>query len=111
MALQKTWTFKSSSNPNKAYEAQLHDDGHISCGCPGWCKRTASDGSRSCKHTRWVEQGVADTYADGVTNFTGSNQPAQIAPARKAPTQTAQPVEASTTKAFTRPKRKINWRD
>lgn len=62
MALVKTWTFESSSNPNKVYETQLHDDGSTSCNCPGWTKRAV----RTCKHTRMVEQGIADRYAVSV---------------------------------------------
>ena len=108
MALLKTWTFASSSNPNKAYETQLHDD-HVSCGCPGWTRRVAADGSRSCKHTRWVEQRVAGAYADGMTDLTGGAT-AHRQTATPAPVA-AQPVQASSTKAFTRPKRKVNWRD
>jgi uncharacterized membrane protein len=63
-ALVKTWTFRSASNPSKAYETQLHSDNTTSCNCKGWC--IARGGLRSCKHTRWVEQGVADRYSDGV---------------------------------------------
>lgn len=62
MALVKTWTFESSSNPNKTYETQLHDGGNTSCNCPGWTKRSV----RTCKHTRMVEQGIADRYAVSV---------------------------------------------
>lgn len=62
MALVKTWTFESSSNPNKTYETQLHDGGNTSCNCPGWTKRSI----RTCKHTRMVEQGIADRYAVSV---------------------------------------------
>lgn len=45
------WRFASSSS-NKEYEALIYDDGSTSCDCPGWTRRVASDGSRTCKHTR-----------------------------------------------------------
>jgi bifunctional non-homologous end joining protein LigD len=52
--VKRTWTFQSSSG-NGSYETRLYSDGSTSCNCPGWTRRVASDGSRSCKHTREVE--------------------------------------------------------
>lgn len=58
--IAKVWTFSSSSDPDKTYETLRYTDGTTSCNCPGWTRRTASDGTRSCKHTRLVDQGRAD---------------------------------------------------
>ena len=58
----KSWIFSSDSNPSKTYETLQYADGSTSCGCMGWCRRVASDGSRSCKHTRMVDMGVADQH-------------------------------------------------
>jgi predicted nucleic acid-binding Zn finger protein len=55
----KSWYFKSSSS-DKEYETLQYDDGHTSCGCPGWCMKKANK-ERECKHTRAVEAGYADT--------------------------------------------------
>ena len=58
-AIAKCWTFASSSGRGR-YQTLLYPDGSTSCDCPGWCRRIASDGSRSCKHTRSVLMGTAD---------------------------------------------------
>lgn len=50
------WTFPSSSG-KKTYETLRYSDGSLSCDCPGWCRRVADDGSRTCRHTRSVETG------------------------------------------------------
>jgi hypothetical protein len=56
--ISKTWTFQSSSNPNKNYETIQYTDGSTSCNCRGWT--FAKNGVRSCTHTRKVDQGIAD---------------------------------------------------
>ena len=58
-AIAKCWTFASSSGRG-TYQTLLYADGSTSCDCPGWCRRVATDGSRSCKPTRWVLMGTAD---------------------------------------------------
>ena len=58
-AIAKCWTFGSSSGRG-TYQTLLYADGSTSCDCPGWCRRVAADGSRSCKHTRSVLIGTAD---------------------------------------------------
>ena len=58
-AIAKCWTFASSSGGGR-YQTLLYVDGSTSCECPGWCRRVASDGSRTCKHTRAVLMGSAD---------------------------------------------------
>ncbi|RYD84275.1 MAG: hypothetical protein EOP84_05960 [Verrucomicrobiaceae bacterium] len=59
VAVSKCWTFASSKG-NRLYQTILYVDGSTSCDCPGWCRRVAADGSRSCKHTRSVLMGTAD---------------------------------------------------
>lgn len=49
----RKFRFESSSG-NGVYETLLYTDGTTSCNCPGWTRRVAADGSRSCKHTRQV---------------------------------------------------------
>jgi hypothetical protein len=58
----KTWLFASSSG-GKQYQTLQYSDGSTSCDCMGWTRRTASDGSRSCKHVRMVALGNADSQA------------------------------------------------
>jgi hypothetical protein len=58
-AISKCWTFASSSGSGR-YQTLLYADGSTSCDCPGWCRRVAADGSRSCKHTRSVVMNTAD---------------------------------------------------
>ena len=58
-AIAKCWTFLSSKG-DRRYQTLLYVDGTTSCDCPGWCKRIATDGSRSCRHTRSVVLGTAD---------------------------------------------------
>lgn len=58
--IAKVWTFQSGSNASREYETLQYTDGSTSCNCPGWTRRVAADGTRSCKHTRFVDQGRAD---------------------------------------------------
>lgn len=52
-----TFEFASSSTPGVRYRVSVSDDGaRMSCNCPGWTKRVAPDGSRSCKHLLMVRQ-------------------------------------------------------
>ena len=60
--ITRVWTFASGSDPNIEYETLQYVDGTASCGCPGWTRRVAVDGSRSCKHTRYVDMGTADDH-------------------------------------------------
>ena len=61
--IAKVWTFQSDSNPSKTYETLQYTDGNTSCNCMGWTRRVAADGSRTCKHTRLVDQDRADAEA------------------------------------------------
>src|SRR5687767_9967831 len=58
--IQRVWTFCSDSNPDVEYQTLQYADGTTSCNCSGWTRRVAADNSRSCKHTRYVDMGIAD---------------------------------------------------
>ena len=58
--ISQVWTFVSDSNPDIDYETLRYTDQSMSCNCPGWTRRVAADGTRSCKHTRAVDMGTAD---------------------------------------------------
>lgn len=52
-----TFEFASSSAPGVSYRVSVSDDGtRLSCNCPGWTRRVAPDGSRTCKHLTMVRQ-------------------------------------------------------
>jgi hypothetical protein len=67
--IAKVFTFASSSGSG-AYETLQYDDGSTSCACPGWCRRVAADGSRSCKHTRFIDQGIAEANCVSSHDYT-----------------------------------------
>jgi len=67
--IARCWTFVSSKG-NQRYQTLQYADGTTSCDCPGWCKRTATDGSRSCKHTRSVVMGTADRECERMHDYT-----------------------------------------
>jgi hypothetical protein len=72
-AITKCWTFLSSRG-DRRYQTLLYQDGTASCDCPGWCRRVAGDGSRSCRHTRLVMLGTADRECDSAHDYaTGSS--------------------------------------
>lgn len=81
---KKAWAFPSSSG-SKTYQAILYTDGTTSCNCRGWTRRVAPDGSRSCKHTKFIEMGIADQECVGTPVEYGQDAPAQTqaAPAKK----------------------------
>jgi len=54
-----TYIFRSDSNAAKLYQTLHYTDGTTSCDCPGWTRRVQPNGSRTCKHTRSVEAGIA----------------------------------------------------
>ena len=92
LAIAKCWTFASSSGSGRYQTLQYADgstscdtslcsrlrrvnrtlqyaDGSTSCDCPGWCRRVAADGSRSCKHTRSVLMGTADRECESLHDY------------------------------------------
>lgn len=74
--IRQVWTFRSDSNPDIEYQTLQYLDSSTSCNCPGWTRRVAADGSRSCKHTRWVDLGTADRHCAATHNY--SNQQPNI---------------------------------
>ena len=60
--INRVWSFASDSNPNIEYETLQYTDGTTSCNCKGWTRRVAQDGSRSCKHSRYVDMGTANDH-------------------------------------------------
>lgn len=67
--ISRVWSFQSDSNPNTQYETLQFADGSTSCNCKGWTRRVAADGSRSCKHTRLVDMGMADDHCTASHNY------------------------------------------
>jgi hypothetical protein len=67
--IRKVWTFRSDSDPDHEYQTLQYVDDSKSCDCRGWCRRVAADGSRSCKHTRWVDLGTADHHCTTTHNY------------------------------------------
>jgi hypothetical protein len=59
--ITRVWSCASDSNPNLEYQTLQYADGSTTCNCKGWTRRVASNGSRSCKHTRLVVMGAADS--------------------------------------------------
>jgi len=67
--ISQVWTFRSDSDPGTEYQTLKYADGNTSCQCKGWTRRVAADGSRSCKHTRWVDLGTADQHCIATHNY------------------------------------------
>lgn len=67
--IRQVWTFRSDSNPDVEYQTLQYADGTTSCNCKGWTRRVAGDGSRSCKHTRWVDLGTADQHCTATHHY------------------------------------------
>ena len=74
--ITRVWSFASASNPNVEYQTLQYADATTSCNCKGWTRRVvASDGSRSCKHTRAVDMGTADQSCKATHSYeTNNNQ-------------------------------------
>jgi hypothetical protein len=75
MKISQVWSFASESNPNVQYETLQYVDGTTSCNCKGWTRRVAADGTRSCKHTRYVDMGIADDHCTATHNYETKSQP------------------------------------
>jgi hypothetical protein len=75
--ISRVWTFSSDSNPNIEYETLQYLDGTSSCNCMGWTRRVAADGTRSCKHTRYVDMGIADHRCRATHNYQQQEQKQQ----------------------------------
>lgn len=71
------WIFQSNSGTAQ-YETLMYSDATTSCNCRGWCRKVLPDGSRSCRHTRLVDMGLAQTQAlrfHDYTHFNGVPKP------------------------------------
>ena len=84
--IRQVWTFRSDSNPGVEYQTLLYTDGTTSCACKGWTRRVAADGSRTCKHSRWVDMGMADRYCTATHRYENHNQQPQTNYAQIKPT-------------------------
>lgn len=100
----KVWIFQSGSNPSKTYETLQYEDNTVSCECPGWTRRA----QRTCRHTRSVDMGTADTECLAMKDYT-VNKAAQ-------PVQTAKPKKKAAPKKLKMKEeapaaivRKISW--
>ena len=102
--ITKVWQFASSSNPSKSYETLQYSDGSTSCGCPGWTRRVAADGSRTCKHTRAVDMSTADSECTSSHDYQG----AKAAPIAR-PTVAKSEKKIKPTMEAAKPTRKILW--
>lgn len=69
--IAKLFLFRSDSNPAVTYETLVYVDGTTSCGCKGWTfkRRNTPDGQRSCKHTRLVDCGMAQSVCVTMTDY------------------------------------------
>ncbi len=67
--IRQVWTFRSESNLDIEYQTLQYADGTTSCDCKGWTRRVAADGSRSCKHTRYVDMGTASQHCTSTHNY------------------------------------------
>ena len=77
-SIRQVWIFRSDSHPDLEYQTLQYVDGSTSCACKGWTRRVASDGSRSCKHTRWVDMGTADHHCITTHKYENHNPQPQI---------------------------------
>lgn len=98
----KVWTFKSSSGKN-TYETLLYVDGSTSCNCPGWTRRVSADGTRTCKHIRYIDQGIDENVKEYVSSHSYVDKPE---------TKVEKKVKSFSGKSeITSPyKRKIKWK-
>lgn len=85
--ISQVWTFGSDSNPDVQYETLRYTDQSMSCNCPGWTRRVAADGSRSCKHTRAVDMGTADQQSTASHSYEPANHKPQPQHPRHAQTK------------------------
>ena len=75
--IAKVWTFESSSG-SATYETLQYTDGTTSCNCRGWAIKKKGTDYRTCKHTRMVDQGIADDYCISCKNYAEVKQPSQV---------------------------------
>lgn len=93
----KVWIFGSSSDPDKTYETLQYENRSVSCSCPGWTRRIAPDGTRSCRHVRLVHMGLADEEAVRFVDYT--NEPRALSEPANTTSKTKQRHATKKTKA------------
>ncbi len=79
-AISKAWTFASSRIGGTPYQTLLYADGSTSCDCMCWTRRVQPNGSRSCKHTRFVDMGIADSNATAQQSYAMGEKTATVSP-------------------------------
>ena len=106
---ETTWQMPSSSNPSKSYETIKYTDGTTSCDCRGWTFKKMGQ-ERTCRHTRLVDQGIADQHAKSVWHnpaLAASKAAAKVDPRL---VKVAKQVEKERNGFEAVPARKVNWR-
>ena len=99
--IARVWYFPSKSKPNDPpHETLQYEDGTTSCGCRGWCQHVASDGTRTCAHTRKVDSGLAGPPAH---DYTTANKP----PVKQTPVYTAPAKSPKKVKPAPKPAPKV----
>lgn len=88
--IAQSWAFESSSS-DTIYQTLRYTDGSTSCDCPGWTRRIAPNGTRSCKHTRLVEMGIADRQAISTKAASGQQPPPEPPPTKAKKKQKVEP--------------------
>ena len=123
VSIKQVWTFQSDTNVSKTYETLQYLDNSTSCNCPGWTRRI-NQGVRTCKHTRYVDQGVASRYSltthqyspqmndnpfnNIATSQTRTKSPRPEPPVKK-PVPQEEPEKKLTLKPVASGRRKIVW--
>lgn len=111
--ITKAWTFTSDSSPDKTYETLQYDNGTTSCACPGWTRRVAADGTRSCKHTRLVDMGRADYVCIASKDYLSGPKSVPVkhtTPIESVPVKKHIPVIESVPVKHIPIVRKVSWR-
>lgn len=68
-AIRQIWTFRSDTSPDTLYETLQYTDASASCNCKGWTRQVKADGKRTCKHTRYIEQNIADNLCVSTVEY------------------------------------------
>lgn len=78
------YVFASDSSLGITYQALQYTDATTSCECKGWTykRRNTPDGARTCKHTRWIDLGMAEQHAVKIVRYaevtTAPRRPIQV---------------------------------
>ena len=105
--ITKMWVFASESNPNKKHQTLQYNDGTTSCGCPGWTQRCTAEGYRTCRHTRSVDAGTADSECVSMVDYTKDKTVPTISPVE--PKVKSKPKVIENNSSAKTLQRKIRW--